>query len=358
MPIPLAQVDGMPVTSPYFPRPPARYRGMRAQTVLFRADPNRVADLLPECLAPADDGACAAIGVDAPWSSHYGAFQAIVIAAGCRFEGHPGSYVVVQYVNSRGSIPAGREIWGTPKVWADMRVEQAERVMATTAAVGGADIAAVRSTAHRPCDPADLPALAPMWRLKVIPRAGRQRAGRAAAGVRRPHGYRHGGPREPRRRWGRRVPPVAGVRRDSACPSRVFGGVLRGVGLHRGLWRDRPGLLERALAGLVGGVQTSHALFPRADAVISRRERRISDIRPRPRGRTSDSRFRGNDGGRGDGGRVRGWRRRAGMAGQIILDHKGSLTTEHSPAAGPRLSQHYPHFRLCVARMFGVCMVS
>ena len=171
MPIPLAQVDGMPVTSPYFPRPPARYRGMRAQTVLFRADPNRVADLLPECLAPADDGACAAIGVDAPWSSHYGAFQAIVIAAGCRFDGRPGYYVVVQYVNSRGSIPAGREIWGTPKVWADMRVEQAERVMATTASVGGADIAAVRSTAHRLCDPADLPVLAPMWRLKVIPRA-------------------------------------------------------------------------------------------------------------------------------------------------------------------------------------------
>ena len=29
----------------------------------------------------------------------------------------------------------------------------------------------MRSTAHRPCDPAELPALAPMWRLKVIPRA-------------------------------------------------------------------------------------------------------------------------------------------------------------------------------------------
>ena len=52
-----------------------------------------------------------------------------------------------------------------------MRVEQAERVMATTASVGGVDIAAVRSTAHLPCDPADLPDLTPMWRLKVIPRA-------------------------------------------------------------------------------------------------------------------------------------------------------------------------------------------
>ena len=272
MPIPLAQVDGMPVTSPYFPRPPARYRGMRAQTVLFRADPNRVADLLPECLAPADDGACAAIGVDAPWSSHYGAFQAIVIAAGCRFEGHPGYYVVVQYVNSRGSIPAGREIWGTPKVWADMRVEQAERVMATTASVGGADIAAVRSTAHRPCDPADLPVLAPMWRLKVIPRAdgngldvlqlvsgGRTdtdtvvHVSRAGDGV-----------------VEFRPSPVFDV--TALAPSRVFGGVLRGVGLHRGLWRDRPGLFEGALAGRVSGVQTRRALFPRPDAVISRRE--------------------------------------------------------------------------------------
>ncbi len=171
MPIPLDQIDGMPVTSPYFPRPPARYRGMRMQTVLFRTDPERVADLVPECLAPASDGLCVALGVDAPWSSHYGSFQAIVVAVGCQFEERAGYYVVVQYVNSRGSIPAGREIWGTPKVWADMRVEQVERVVATTASVGGADVAAVRSTAQRPCDPEDLPVLAPMWRLKVIPRA-------------------------------------------------------------------------------------------------------------------------------------------------------------------------------------------
>ena len=165
------EISGMPVSSPYFPRPPARYRGLRMQTVLFRADPNRVAALLPECLTPEPDGTCAAIGVDAPWSSHYGAFQAIIIAAGCHFENRAGYYVIVQYVNSRGSIPAGREIWGTPKVWADMRVEQVERVMATTASVGGTDIAAVRSTAHRPCDPANLPQLVPMWRIKVIPRA-------------------------------------------------------------------------------------------------------------------------------------------------------------------------------------------
>lgn len=171
MPIPLDRIDGMPVTSGYFPRPPARYRGMRMQTVLFRTDPDRVSDALPECLTPASDGMCAVLGVDAPWSSHYGSFQAIVVTVGCEFEGQEGYYVLVQYVNSRGSIPAGREIWGTPKVWADLRVEHIERVVATTASVGGTDIAAVRSTAHRPCDPKDLPSLTPMWRLKVIPRA-------------------------------------------------------------------------------------------------------------------------------------------------------------------------------------------
>ena len=269
MPIPLAQVDGMPVSSPYFPRPPARYRGMRAQTVLFRADPNRVADLLPECLAPTDDGACAAIGVDAPWSSHYGAFQAIVVAAGCRFEGRAGYYVVVQYVNSRGSIPAGREIWGTPKVWADMRVEQAERVMATTASVGGVDIAAVRSTAHRPCDAANLPALAPMWRLKVIPRADGQgldvlqlvSGGRPGADT-VVHVSRDGdGVVE------FRPSPVFDV--SALAPTEYVGGVLRRVGLHRGLRGCRPGFPEAALAGLVGGVRASRALFPHADAVIS-----------------------------------------------------------------------------------------
>ena len=43
--------------------------------------------------------------------------------------------------------------------------------MATVVRLGGAAVPSVRSTMHRPATPADLPALAPAWRLKAIPRA-------------------------------------------------------------------------------------------------------------------------------------------------------------------------------------------
>ena len=165
------RIAGMPPFSPYYPAPPARYRNLRTQIVRFRTDPGAVGRLLPEFLDPAPDGECAALGIDAPWSSHYGAFQAAVLLVKSTYEAAQGYFAVVQYVNSKSSISAGREIWGTPKVWADMRSRFDERVMATDAMVGGALAMSVRSTLHRACEPGDLPALTPSWRLKVIPRA-------------------------------------------------------------------------------------------------------------------------------------------------------------------------------------------
>ncbi|MBM4436371.1 MAG: acetoacetate decarboxylase family protein [Actinobacteria bacterium] len=171
MAIPLDRIANMPSYAPYYVMPPTRYRRMRAHTVLFRADPAAVDAVLPACLAPSDDGICAAVGIDAPWTSSYGAFQASLLFAKCHFEDTPGYFMVVEFLNSRSSIPAGREIWGTPKVWAEMRVWMDERVMITDSGLGGVSIFSIRSTLHRACEPTELPDLRPSWRLKVIPRA-------------------------------------------------------------------------------------------------------------------------------------------------------------------------------------------
>ena len=171
MKISMDRIANMPAFSPYYPLPPARYRNLRNQMVRFCTDPAAVAQYLPEFLDPAPDGECVAMGIDAPWSSHYGAFQAAVLLAKSTYEAASGYFVVVQFVNSRGSIPAGREIWGTPKVWAEMRSGFDERVMSTDAVVGGTVAMSVRSTFHRACGSDEVPVLAPSWRFKVIPRA-------------------------------------------------------------------------------------------------------------------------------------------------------------------------------------------
>ena len=171
MTIPLDKIVTMPAFSPYYPMPPARYRGVRWQNVLFRAERSAVDRVLPDCFEPSDDGFCVASGLTAPWSASYGAFQESFLSVRCGYQGQVGYFSPVAFLNSRSSIPAGREIYGTPKVFADIEVSMDERVMYTQTRIAGVSVLSVRSTMHREASPEEIPALQPSWRLKVIPRA-------------------------------------------------------------------------------------------------------------------------------------------------------------------------------------------
>jgi acetoacetate decarboxylase len=82
-----------------------------------------------------------------------------------------GYFTPVVFLNSRSSIPAGWEIYGTPKVAADITVAMDERVMFTDTQVAGASVLSIRSTMHKGATVEEMPVLQPAWRLKVIPRA-------------------------------------------------------------------------------------------------------------------------------------------------------------------------------------------
>ena len=118
-----------------------------------------------------EDGLCAAIGISIPWSANYGAFEESVLTVPCSYEGQMGYFTPVAFLNSRSSIPAGREIYGTPKVAADITVAMDERVMFTDTQVAGASVLSIRSTMHKGATVEEMPVLQPAWRLKVIPRA-------------------------------------------------------------------------------------------------------------------------------------------------------------------------------------------
>ena len=171
MTVPLDSIKSMPAFSPYFPMPPARYRNMRSQTVYFRAAESAIDRVLPECFDLPSDPICMATGLTVPWSANYGAFDESVLSVSCRYEGEEGWFAPVAFLNSKSSIPAGREIYGTPKVWADFEIGFAERVMYTNTYVAGASIMSIRSTMHREAAPDEMPAAGHAWRLKVIPRA-------------------------------------------------------------------------------------------------------------------------------------------------------------------------------------------
>ena len=170
MTIPLDQIKSMPAFSPYFPMPPARYRNAKTQMVYFRAAESAIDRVLPECFELPTDPVCMAIGLTVPWSANYGAFDESALSVSCRYEGEDGWFTPVAFLNSKSSIPAGREIYGTPKVWADFEIGFAERVMYTNTYVAGTSILSVRSTMHREAAPDEMPTSKHSWRLKAIPR--------------------------------------------------------------------------------------------------------------------------------------------------------------------------------------------
>jgi acetoacetate decarboxylase len=171
MSIPVSSIRGMPAFSPYFPDPPARYRNVRFQWVTFRTDAAAVDAYLPDCFTPDPEGLCVAFGLSVGWCSAYGSFEEAGVFIRCLWRGRTGYFCPVCFLNSRNSIPAGREIYGTPKVAADVAVGVEERVMFTHVRIAGATVMSVRSTIGRPATAADLPIIAPAWRLKAIPRA-------------------------------------------------------------------------------------------------------------------------------------------------------------------------------------------
>lgn len=161
----------IPADRPFYPPLPAYYRNVRFQFVFFRADRAAVARLLPAPLEPAADALCVACGLVVPFCTSYGPFQEGIVQQKCTFRGAPGWYCSHVFHDGPAGIAAGREIYGTPKIYAQMDVKQHERTMTTVARMGGLPVFTVASTMECPCRLEDMPTLAPAWRLKIIPRA-------------------------------------------------------------------------------------------------------------------------------------------------------------------------------------------
>lgn len=161
----------MPAGQPYFATLPVHYRDAKFQFVFFRAEPDAVCEFLPEPLEPTKDGLCVASGLAVGSTSSYGAFEEAFLVLKCRFAQQTGWYCSHVLHNGPAAIAAGREIYGTPKIYAALKIEQTDEQMATVATVADRPALTVTSVTPTPCHPDTMPALTPSWRLKIIPRA-------------------------------------------------------------------------------------------------------------------------------------------------------------------------------------------
>jgi len=161
----------IPPDAPFYPALPAIYRGVKFSLLFFKASPRAVADYLPEPLEPDPDGACVVGGIDIPFCSNYGPFQEIFMGLKCTFRGASGYYTSHAFHDGPAGIAAGREIYGTPKIYSTVSVKQIERSVLSEASVGGVSVVRMSTTAEQAATSNTMPPLTPAWRLKVIPRA-------------------------------------------------------------------------------------------------------------------------------------------------------------------------------------------
>ena len=171
--MPLEHDEGwtIPFDAPYYPRLPAVYRNVKFQLVLFSAPPDAIRRFLPAPLEPWPEGDCVAAGLEVPFSTAYGAFEEAFLLLPCRFRGTSGYYCSHVLHNGPAGIAAGREIYGTPKLFANVAVARSGRAMTTEASLGGTAVLRVSSVTDAEVPAAEIPRLAPSWRLKLIPRA-------------------------------------------------------------------------------------------------------------------------------------------------------------------------------------------
>ncbi len=162
-----------PFGFPFYPQLPATYRDVRAQYVFFTADVAAIAPLLPPPLIADPSGRCVVLGLEIPYSSAYGAFNEVVVEVAAQLGDQPGWYCAVVLHDGPAGIAAGREIYGTPKVFSRIEIERTDRSMTTRGELDGRAVIHVASTIGDEIDPSSLPSVAPSWRYKAIPRADR-----------------------------------------------------------------------------------------------------------------------------------------------------------------------------------------
>jgi acetoacetate decarboxylase len=161
----------IPADHPYYPPLPAVYRNVKFQFVFFYARPSAVREFLPEPLEPAEDGLCVVSGLDIPFSTSYGVFQESFVLMRCQFKEKTGFYCSHIFHNGPAGIAAGREIYGSSKIYAELRVRQVERTMLTDTLLEGMPVLQISSSIEEVVPQTAMPSLTPSWRLKIIPRA-------------------------------------------------------------------------------------------------------------------------------------------------------------------------------------------
>jgi acetoacetate decarboxylase len=165
----------LPVSGPLYPDPPYYYRGAKIVLGVYEADSERVARHLPPDVTPLEDPVvCIAWVCNYPFTT-FGTYNEAILFVRTSLDGQGYAYCPFIYVDAEAPMAAGREVWGWPKKFANLRFDfggsgmgYREQFVYSVERPAGKRILTVNMSPERPAQPEELGGL-PMLTLRKIP---------------------------------------------------------------------------------------------------------------------------------------------------------------------------------------------
>jgi len=156
-----------PVHAPMYGPLPTIYRGVTFNYVYFTTDPQNIAPLLPAPFEPGEDGICVAFSIEVPFSSSYGPFNEMGVVVQASFQGDSVFFLPSLYLDNDSAVAAGREIYGSPKKMAEVRLEQRGDLFVGTCIRNGIEIIQITTRTLAPAQAEEFIPVFPIYNLKI-----------------------------------------------------------------------------------------------------------------------------------------------------------------------------------------------
>jgi acetoacetate decarboxylase len=160
---------------PLYPDPPYYYRGAKVLLGVYEADTERVARHLPPGVTALEDPVrCIAWVCTYPFTT-FGTYNEAILLVRVAFDGESYNCCPFIYVDAEAPMAAGREIWGWPKKFAELRFDfggpgpgYREQFLFTVERPAGKRILTLNMSPDRPSSLEEVGGL-PMLTLRYIP---------------------------------------------------------------------------------------------------------------------------------------------------------------------------------------------
>ncbi len=157
----------MPLIAPDYPSPPFAYKNTKAMVILFTTTPDALRKIVPKPLVP-NPGNLMFVVIQALNTGGF-EYNEVVLGAPAAFKGKPVNYFAYLLLDKAEAISGGREIYGFPKKFGQITIEEKNGRVTARASRWGATLIDAAIELVRSVPPGTEEPAVPGVNLKLIP---------------------------------------------------------------------------------------------------------------------------------------------------------------------------------------------